>query len=84
MCMKFQCDRLTVHEKRLKNLDMAIVFLQNGIFRALNDYHTNGYESPKKDEIQNYKIHAENTSTDERTHIQFSRKITTDDENVSF
>lgn len=70
-------------KKILKELDMAIVLLHNGIFRAVNDYHANRYGTPKMDEVQNFKIHAENTTTDERTHIQLSRKITTDDEKVS-
>ncbi|VDM36809.1 unnamed protein product [Toxocara canis] len=64
----------------MKDMDMAIILLRDGVFRALKDYHANRYGPPNKDEIQDFKIHTKNTSTNERTHIQFSRKITTDDE----
>lgn len=76
-------------------MDIGTIFLENGEPRAMIDYFSNSYNLPIKDTKQDWKLNKklskwpkklfveDNNSEDEQiVELYFSRKITTEDENV--
>src|SRR5688572_27785280 len=64
----------------IQDMDIGIIFLEDGNVKKMGDYFSNSYDIPAKDDVQDWKLDRRKTQKSGiNVEVYFSRKLDTED-----